>query len=490
MVLVAGKMFRPIDAVMALNDGAYVTEELNHRISKWLFNAPFFEFTLANGNVTGLANQNLGTKYDFVTVSFSGGGGSGAQAFGIVVGGVVTELILTLTGSGFTSAPTITVVGAPGGGFQGETFLSGSVVTSLRIIDGGTGFPDSPTVVVDPPNNPDPNVLQVVAKVFPLGTGLDTALTGFTISNRGSGYTGSTIPMTVSASPGAGTDAEISGTISGPWGNNGDGTTGQPGPIVGPLDNNLDHPCGIAFDGTRFYVADSHHNRIRTFSQATGQFLGSAGIAGTTGANTFNRPSGLTLKQSAPITIIVADQFNHRVIRYEPGDTPSNPVVMDSPEAPNVPYNIPHGASHNRINAEFLIGDSRTGILTAYADTSTFGITGQRGQPSATPGDNNLFFPGSGTSHFLITDIVIANTKANSGKEIEPASLKNVGGLDQAGLKNGQLANPESMSQHSNFVIYLLAANTRSNRVEVFEFIDNEFAEFRSNFGSPTPIPA
>ena len=52
-----------------------------------------------------------GSGYTFVTIGFSGGGGAGAAANGVLSGGSLVGIIMTNVGSGYTSAPTITVGG-------------------------------------------------------------------------------------------------------------------------------------------------------------------------------------------------------------------------------------------------------------------------------------------------------------------------------------------------------------------------------------------
>ncbi|HEY6009737.1 MAG TPA: multicopper oxidase domain-containing protein, partial [Geobacteraceae bacterium] len=58
-----------------------------------------------------------GSGYAFEpTVTFTGGGGTGATAMATVVGGVVTAVNLTTVGSGYTTPPTVTITGGGGSG--------------------------------------------------------------------------------------------------------------------------------------------------------------------------------------------------------------------------------------------------------------------------------------------------------------------------------------------------------------------------------------
>lgn len=58
-----------------------------------------------------------GTGYTSApTVSFTGGGGTGAAATAVLTSGVVTGITVTNAGSGYTSAPTVAFSGGAGSG--------------------------------------------------------------------------------------------------------------------------------------------------------------------------------------------------------------------------------------------------------------------------------------------------------------------------------------------------------------------------------------
>lgn len=70
---------------------------------------------ISGGAVISVTLTSPGGGYSFApTVSFSGGGGSGATGYATVVSGVVTSIVITSGGSGYTSAPTVTIA-APSG---------------------------------------------------------------------------------------------------------------------------------------------------------------------------------------------------------------------------------------------------------------------------------------------------------------------------------------------------------------------------------------
>ena len=58
------------------------------------------------------------------TISFTGGGGSGATATAYVSGGVITRILITNPGTGYTSAPTVVITSASGTGAAATANLS------------------------------------------------------------------------------------------------------------------------------------------------------------------------------------------------------------------------------------------------------------------------------------------------------------------------------------------------------------------------------
>ena len=63
-----------------------------------------------------LTMTNYGGNYVSPTVSFTGGGGTGAAATATVVGSSIAKITLTNSGSGYTSAPTVVITDADGTG--------------------------------------------------------------------------------------------------------------------------------------------------------------------------------------------------------------------------------------------------------------------------------------------------------------------------------------------------------------------------------------
>jgi hypothetical protein len=61
--------------------------------------------------VSNITIDNAGSNYTTATITFSGGGGTGAQADATIDAGEIVAITITNPGSGYTSAPTVTISG-------------------------------------------------------------------------------------------------------------------------------------------------------------------------------------------------------------------------------------------------------------------------------------------------------------------------------------------------------------------------------------------
>jgi len=342
-------------------------------------------------------------------------------------------------------------------------------ILSIAVNQGGNSYTFNPPVVIGPPNANILNPIQATATATITGD----MVTSITVVNPGNGYVSPPPSIMIF---GDGSAATADATLNTPWGNNGDGTTGQSGNVASPTDNFLDRPTGITFDGTRLYVTDTFHNRIRTIRLSDGVFLGSTGQGGG-GLNDFYRPTGIAVN-SPNTKIVIADKFNKRAVRYDVGDTPSNPLVLTKPTPKE--FVRPHSVSFDEEDNKFLVSDTFTNVLSKYNfDAVTF--ESQIGKASGGDGNDDLYFPGKGTGLTPAFELVFANTRKNSLKEFDEASgllnfLTNVTGTD-----DGQLYWPESSIVFTDTSVnYLLVVNTRNQRVDVFE----QPSTFKSTFGT------
>ena len=158
---------------------------------------------LAAGSVAAANITAPGSGYSTVSVAFSGGGGSGAAATG-VIGSGVSSIAVTAGGSGYTSVPLVTFSGGGGAGAAAVATLVGGIVTQVTVTNPGTGYTSAPTVG------------------FSGGAGTGAAATAtvqnaiiiaINITNGGSGYTSApSINITGTGGSGATAQAILSGT--------------------------------------------------------------------------------------------------------------------------------------------------------------------------------------------------------------------------------------------------------------------------------------
>lgn len=96
--------------------------------------------------------ERVGTR-----VTFGAPGGEGKTAYGypIVSGGAVTAIAVTCAGSGYASAPTVTITDATGTGAAATAVLSSGRVSSVTIGTGGSGYKTSLIRAVDSSGEPE-----------------------------------------------------------------------------------------------------------------------------------------------------------------------------------------------------------------------------------------------------------------------------------------------------------------------------------------------
>jgi hypothetical protein len=147
--------------------------------------------TITNGG-TG------GTNGTGVAVSITGGGGTGATATATIAGGVVTVITITAGGSGYTSAPTVSVTGQAGSPVYAPVI--GKVVASVTVGTPGSGYTSAPTIGFTGGSGSGATATATMATL--------TDVLAVTVTNPGVGYTGT---PTVSFTPqGGGAAATIS----------------------------------------------------------------------------------------------------------------------------------------------------------------------------------------------------------------------------------------------------------------------------------------
>jgi hypothetical protein len=84
--------------------------------------------------ISSITITNAGANYTSATVSFTGGGGSGAAAIALIEAGEISAITITNPGTGYTSAPTITITGD-------GTGAAATAIISARNVYVYAGFP-------------------------------------------------------------------------------------------------------------------------------------------------------------------------------------------------------------------------------------------------------------------------------------------------------------------------------------------------------------
>ncbi len=131
------------------------------------------------GGVTGITLVSGGSGYTAPKISISGGG-YGATASAVVVGGAIVAINLTSPGQLYTTAtPTVTITDATGLGASATATAAPGAVTSIAVVSGGMGYSLTPTVTITG------NGAGAAASATVDATGVITAIA---VSAGGSGY--------------------------------------------------------------------------------------------------------------------------------------------------------------------------------------------------------------------------------------------------------------------------------------------------------------
>jgi len=171
---------------------------------------------IVSGPVTSLYLSNAGSGYTSApSVTISGGGGSGATAHAVVgtVPGTseyqtVIAVVLDTPGSGYTGNPTVAIDGGGGSGASANALITPSFVTGYTVVNGGSGYNVAPSI-----SFPDPSPGQTL----PVATAVISggSVTAVTVVSEGTGY--NTAPaVTVTPSAGVLVSFSSTGTLPAP----------------------------------------------------------------------------------------------------------------------------------------------------------------------------------------------------------------------------------------------------------------------------------
>jgi hypothetical protein len=160
--------------------------------------------SLGPSGVGALDITNNGSGYtSSPTISFSGGGGTGAAATAIL-GAIVTSINLSAGGTGYGSAPTVTLSGGGGSGATASATVSGGAVIGVVVTNGGSGYSSAPSVSFSGGGGTGATATSSIS-------GTSGEVIGASITNPGTGYTSA---PSVSFSGGGGTGAAATALLS------------------------------------------------------------------------------------------------------------------------------------------------------------------------------------------------------------------------------------------------------------------------------------
>ena len=144
--------------------------------------------SISSGAIASLQITNPGSGYIAApSVTFSGGGGSGANIAATLGSGIVTGLTITEAGSGYTTAPTITFSG--GGGGSGAAAIAGPLTfakgaVGVVVINGGSGYINSSNTTITIGAAPAGGTNAAATAVV-----FGNSVTQIIVTNPGAGYT-------------------------------------------------------------------------------------------------------------------------------------------------------------------------------------------------------------------------------------------------------------------------------------------------------------
>lgn len=122
----------------------------------------------AGGTVTAVNLTSGGAGYTAnPTVGFGGGSGiTGATVVATLVAGGIASVTVTAGGTGFTTAPILTVSGGGGTGATLTASISGGAISSVTVTAAGTGYTSVPAIIIGAGAN---HAAEAIATMMPSG---------------------------------------------------------------------------------------------------------------------------------------------------------------------------------------------------------------------------------------------------------------------------------------------------------------------------------
>jgi hypothetical protein len=102
--------------------------------------------------VQGVELTNAGFGYTVApNVSFTGGGGSGAQAKAVIGDGIIGIITVIDGGSGYSSPPSVTFVGISSVSATANAIIENGSVSEIRVTNSGLGYTTIPEIIISEP---------------------------------------------------------------------------------------------------------------------------------------------------------------------------------------------------------------------------------------------------------------------------------------------------------------------------------------------------
>lgn len=138
---------------------SYINYQDDFNIVKYYEAVPYIG-TVYNGGIYYVNIKNGGVGYtNNDVIDFGDPGAGGIKALGTVVvdaNGKITNIIMTNVGSGYTTAPVMSVTSVTGSDFDGTPIIN-NYMSSLIYSSNATNFSDPTTYVLNPP---EPNLTR------------------------------------------------------------------------------------------------------------------------------------------------------------------------------------------------------------------------------------------------------------------------------------------------------------------------------------------
>lgn len=114
--------------------------------------------------------------------------GETATATATTLGGFITSITVTTSGSGYVNAPSVTISGGGGSGGSAKAFITDGKVALIVVLTAGSGYTSSPTVVVEPPPKDVLVEVELVPKLTVDGPPNSTVSIGWAADLKGPWY--------------------------------------------------------------------------------------------------------------------------------------------------------------------------------------------------------------------------------------------------------------------------------------------------------------